>query len=581
MNKTFDRFLVLLGVIGVLVVIVAIVAMAAAPPGLANPPVVDVGNGITVSETGTTDTFTVKLEKNPNKKGATVTVTSGDTSEVTISPGTLTFTGAGKGNWATPQTVTVTGVDDDVTDGTTTTTITVTNTSSGSSTTVTASNTDSEVAAITVGAVSGSTTEAGGTATFTAVLDNKPTANVTVTVTPSDTTEATASGSLTFTDANWNAAQTVTLTGVDDDVDDGTVNYTVNLEASGGGYAGVTKQVSGSTTDDDTAGITVTPTTGLATSEAGATATFTVVLASEPTADVTIAVSSSDTTEAIVDKATLAFTADNWNTAQIVTVTGVDDGIDDGDVGFTIVLDAATSTDTTYDGIDPTDVSGTNTDTTCIGIDPTDVSGTDNDNDDAASAEVVLTEFTDLDGLSDETVDAIKAMVALGICEGTSETTFSPQMVVSRWQMALFVSRQLTAHGLTLPDPVDQGFEDLDGLTQQMQDAISQIAMLDVTTGTTDTTYAPAMKVTRAQMALFMTRVLTAVGVELPAGDGSEFDDIAGLEPATQVAIRRLAELDVVFGKGDGCFAPNEPLERWQMALFIVRTLGAAGVPTA
>ena len=47
--------------------------------------------------------------------------------------------------------------------------------------------------------------------------------------------------------------------------------------------------VSVTNTDDDTAGITVTPTTGLATTEAGGTATFTVVLNTQPTADVTIA----------------------------------------------------------------------------------------------------------------------------------------------------------------------------------------------------------------------------------------------------------------------------------------------------
>ena len=47
-------------------------------------------------------------------------------------------------------------------------------------------------------------------------------------------------------------------------------------------------------TDNDTAGITVTPTSGLTTTEAGGTATFTVVLNSQPTADVTIGVSSSD-----------------------------------------------------------------------------------------------------------------------------------------------------------------------------------------------------------------------------------------------------------------------------------------------
>ena len=89
-------------------------------------------------------------------------------------------------------------------------------------------------------------------------------------------------------------------------------------------------------TDDDTAGITVTPTSGLMTTEAGGTATFTVVLDAQPTADVTHrALSSDDTGEGTVSAAALTFTAATWNTAQTVTVTGVNDDLDDGDIAYT------------------------------------------------------------------------------------------------------------------------------------------------------------------------------------------------------------------------------------------------------
>ena len=50
--------------------------------------------------------------------------------------------------------------------------------------------------------------------------------------------------------------------------------------------------VSVTNTDNDTAGVTVSPTSGLVTTEAGGTATFTVVLNSQPTANVTIPISS-------------------------------------------------------------------------------------------------------------------------------------------------------------------------------------------------------------------------------------------------------------------------------------------------
>ena len=86
-----------------------------------------------------------------------------------------------------------------------------------------------------------------------------------------------------------------------------------------------------SNADDDTAGITVSPTSGLTTTETGGSGTFTVVLTTEPTADVTIGLTSDDVTEGTVAPASLTFTAANWNTPQTVTVTGVDDVVDDGD----------------------------------------------------------------------------------------------------------------------------------------------------------------------------------------------------------------------------------------------------------
>ena len=110
------------------------------------------------------------------------------------------------------------------------------------------------------------------------------------------------------------------------------------------------------------AGISVTPTSGLVTTEAGETADFEVVLNSQPTADVTIDLSSSDPSEGSLATSTLTFTPDNWDMAQVVTVTGVDDDLEDGDVPYTIVTAAASSDDPAYSGLDPEDVAVTNTD---------------------------------------------------------------------------------------------------------------------------------------------------------------------------------------------------------------------------
>ena len=360
--------------------------------------------GITVSavsgqatEAGGTATFTVRLNTQPSAN-VTISVTSEDTGEGTVSPSSLTFepNNANSKIWSSTQTVTVTGVDDSIADGTVTYDITLgsptstdTDYSGLSSQTVRVSTTDDDSPGITVSAVSGQATEAGGTATFTVRLNTQPSANVTISVTSEDTGEGTVSpSSLTFEPDNtnskiWSSTQTVTVTGVDDSLDDGTQTYNITLgspTSTDTGYSGLSSQtVSVSTTDNDSAGITVSAVSGQAT-EAGGTATFTVKLDSEPSANVTISVTSEDTGEGTVSPSTLTFEPTNangriWSSTQTVTVTGVDDSLDDGTQTYNITLGSPTSTDTGYSGLSSQTVSVSTTDNDTAGITVSAVSG--------------------------------------------------------------------------------------------------------------------------------------------------------------------------------------------------------------
>ena len=187
----------------------------------------------------------------------------------------------------------------------------------------------------------------------------------------SDTTEGTVvAGVADLHGANWNTPQTVTVTGVDDVLDDGDVAYTIVTAAAtsaDANYNGIEcRPTCRSRTPTTTRpGITVTPTSGPGTTEAGGTATFTVVLDSQPTADVTIGLSSSDATEGTVSPAIADVHAARTGTrAQTVTVTGVNDDLDDGDVAYTIVTAAATSADGNYNGIERRPTSRSRTPTT-------------------------------------------------------------------------------------------------------------------------------------------------------------------------------------------------------------------------
>ena len=186
--------------------------------------------------------------------------------------------------------------------------------------------------------------------------------------------------------------------------------------------------------------------------------------------------------------------------------------------------------------------------------------------------------FTDLDGLSPEAQDAISCLVLYGISQGTSPETFDPYDAVSRWQMALFLTRQLTVHGVALPAAADAGFDDIGTLPATTQDAINQLAALGITTGTTATVFDPEAYVTRWQMALFLARFAKEVGIDLETAPVASFSDLGGFPDATRLAIDQLAAAGIAKGTSATTFDPTADVERWQMALFLTRVLQAGNV---
>ncbi|MFO0663748.1 MAG: hypothetical protein U0174_07345 [Polyangiaceae bacterium] len=210
-----------------------------------------------------------------------------------------------------------------------------------------------ETPGITVSAPSKTqTTEDGDKVTFTVVLKSKPTADVTIAVTSDKVAEGTVDkATLTFTAANYNTPQTVTVTGIDDEVDDGDIDYKINMAVTttDTGYKALTvAPIALKNMDNDTAGLMVGTPSGTKTTEKGGKITFTVRLRSKPTADVTVPVLSDKVAEGTADKATLTFTAADYKTEQTVTVTGVDEILPDGDVAYNVKLGKTTSADTLY-----------------------------------------------------------------------------------------------------------------------------------------------------------------------------------------------------------------------------------------
>jgi hypothetical protein len=323
-----------------------------------------------VGEDGTTDTYTVVLEAQPT---ADVTINVSGDGQVAGAPVSLTFTAL---NWDTTQSVTVSAVDDDVAEGNHTGSIGHTATSADTAydgisvAGVQANIADNDSAGVTISPSGGSTdvSEDGVTDGYTVVLTSQPTANVTITV-GGDSQVGGSPTPLTFTPTNWGTAQTVTVSAADDDVDEGdhTGILTHSAVSGDGSYNGISiSSVQANITDNDTSGVVITITGGSTdVSEAGATDNYSVVLSSQPTANVTVTVNGDG--QVTGTPTPLTFTAGNWDTVQVVTVSAVDDGVIEGN--HTGVLShSATSSDGNYNGNSIAGVTANITDNDSAGV---------------------------------------------------------------------------------------------------------------------------------------------------------------------------------------------------------------------
>ncbi len=325
---------------------------------------------LSVSEDGSA-TYTVVLDSRPTAD-VTVTPTSGDAGAAGVAPASHTFTPS---DWNTPQTFTVSGVSDEDRDNEA---VAISNSATSSdgkygkyggiavdSVSVSVADDDTPP---TYSITATASAAEGNDATLTITLSEAaPQGGVQFTVTAAygGSADSADVGSATspVTVTEGNDTLDIALPIADDDLDEDDETFTVTVAASTEGWEkeGDGKDTATVTiTDDDTAGVTVSPTT-LNVSEDGS-GSYTVVLDSRPTADVTVTPTSGDNGAASFSPASHTFTPSDWNTPQTFTVSGVAD--EDRDNESVTVSHSATSGDGKYHGIAADSVSVSVSDTT-------------------------------------------------------------------------------------------------------------------------------------------------------------------------------------------------------------------------
>ena len=316
---------------------------------------------ITVNETAGTATLTVELDP-ASTETVTVDYTTSDENaragvDYTATSGMLTFAAN-----ETSKTISVPILDDAAYDPTQRFRVTLNYASGATLPTfpwafVNITNDDAvptaSIANITVG-------EGAGTLTLTLELDrlsNRDISYSTVTASVSGTATVTddyvaflQGGSKNFTVTAGNLSKTFNITIVDDSLDetDETIVIVWNkFPNSDAAPASIT--FTGTITDNDTAGVTISRTALTVTEQNTTGDTYTVVLNSQPTANVTVTVAGYAGTDVTPAPTTLTFTSTTWETPQTVTAKA---GNDTNTANETVSLThSAASTDPDYIGI--------------------------------------------------------------------------------------------------------------------------------------------------------------------------------------------------------------------------------------
>ncbi len=312
-------------------------------------------SSLTIDE-GEEDTYTVRLNSQPTAD-VVVTVGTPTDADVSVDETTLTFTDS---TWDAPQTVTVsTEQDDDYLDETATISHTASSTDADYDgvrvRSLSVKVIDDEEVPVEVNFKSATySVNEGDTVRVTVTLDKDPEREVVIPITKTEQGDASSDDySGVPEDVTFRSGQTertFIFSAYQDKLDDDGESVALGFDTSQLDEVseGTTATATVSINDDDGAGVIVSPTT--LTINEGGSRDYTVVLNSQPTANVVITISRTGSSDVSTDETTLTFTNSDWGHRQTVRVTAAHDDADHLDESATI-SHTASSTDGDYNGI--------------------------------------------------------------------------------------------------------------------------------------------------------------------------------------------------------------------------------------
>jgi len=169
--------------------------------------------------------------------------------------------------------------------------------------------------------------------------------------------------------------------------------------------------------------------------------------------------------------------------------------------------------------------------------------------------------------------NAITNFAIAGYTSGCSITPslYCPNDPVTRAQMAVFLDRGVNGQDF-VPEPATGNVFDDVSINAFAAAWIETFKELEITGGCSANPplYCPNDPITRAQIAVFLLKVIHGSAYNAPPATGTAFADVTSTDFAANW-IEQLAKENVTGGCGNGNFCPNDPVTRGQMAAFLTR----------
>jgi len=159
-----------------------------------------------------------------------------------------------------------------------------------------------------------------------------------------------------------------------------------------------------------------------------------------------------------------------------------------------------------------------------------------------------------------------------GVTAGCGDATYCPDVPVTRAQMAVFLLKGERDSSYLPPACTSTVFSDVPCPGGAFVDWVNRLSSEGITAGCGGGRYCPNDPVNRGQMAVFLLKAEHGGGYAPPACAATVFDDVPC--PGAQFVdwINQLVSEDITAGCGGVDYCPEAPVDRGQMAAFLVKT---------